>query len=394
MTFTVLTRLFAISLLALSLVGTSCSRNGDSAGAKPWIPEEDGAYHVREGEDIQAAIEAAAKDERHKVVKVHEGTYFPRQAGQAFLWLNRKHDGIRLEAVGKVTLTAANPKVAIVTGRSFPAIVNHVVYFGHGISDSTVLDGFEITGANGHMIQEGVETIDPGLPESLKPTLFFYSDGGAVKVYGDSCPQLLNLKVHKNEVRVCGGGISVDQHGLCQTPVLIRNCTFLDNRCPATGSAVDVLQDSKANIENCLFVGNIGNYGMDEIGKTFGLSYNAKHGCGALSVFPKSTAQVSRCTFTSNWSGVDDKGIASRYENCIFWKNDRSDGSRTGQPYELDVNKSAHVEGCFIFGTISDLQKSIAPDLNQFSELDPEFDSSYVPQSPHHQEVGYRPVSR
>ena len=80
--------------------------------------------------------------------------------------------------------------------------------------------------------------------------------------------------------------------------------------------------------------------------------------------------------------------------NCIFWKNDRSDGSRTGQPYELDVNKSAHVEGCFIFGTISDLQKSIAPDLNQFSELDPKFDSTYVPQSPHHQEVGYRPVTR
>lgn len=384
-------------IVAVFLVGTlvlcgivSCSKK--SAGTSNELtPESDGAYHVYEGGDIQAAIEAAAADPKNKVVKVHEGTYFPSKPGQAFIWLNRKHDGVRMQAVGKVILTAENAKKAIVTSRSYPAIVNHVVYLGNGLTSKTVIDGFEITGANGRMGQDGVEIIEPEMPESLQTTLFFFSDGGAVKVFGDSSPQLLNLKVYKNEVRICGAGISVDQHGLCENPVLIRNCQFFDNKCPATGSAIDVLQDSKAKIENCLFTRNIGNYGMAEIAKSFGLSYNSKHGCGALTVFPKSTATVSRCTFTQNWNGVDDKGINSRYENCIFWKNDKSDGSRTGQPYELDVNDSSEVIGCYINGVINDLQNQIDPQKNFIEKTDPNFDEQFIPQSKKFQKVGYRP---
>ena len=301
-------------------LAAGCSNTPENVPTNPHRPAEDGAYHVHPGEDLQAVIEAAAADPNHKVVKVHEGTYFPSIPGQAFIWLNQKHDGIRLQAVGKVILTAANPKVSLLTSGSHPAIVNHVVYFGHGISSNTVIDGFEITGANRRMDQDNVDIIEPQLPDSLRPTLFFYSDGGAVKIYGNSCPQLRNLKIYKNEVRICGGGVSVDQRGQCQTPVLIENCVFMENRCPATGSAIDVLQDSKAIIRNCLFVANIGNYGMDEIAKNFRLSYNDEHGCGALSVFPKSTAVCENCTFTENWSGVDDKGVGSQYRNCIFWK--------------------------------------------------------------------------
>lgn len=381
--------IFLSSTLLLGGLVSCSKKNTESSNA--LVPKSDGAYHVYEGGDIQAAIEAAAKDPENKVVKVHEGTYFPTQPGQAFIWLNKKHDGVRLQAVGKVILTAANEKKAILTSRSYPAIVNHVVYLGHGLTDKTVVDGFEITGANGRMEQAGVEIIEPELPESLAPILFFYSDGGAVKVYGDSSPQLLNLKVYGNEVRICGAGISVDQHGLSDTPVLIRNCQFYDNRCPATGSAIDVLQDSKARIENCLFTRNIGNYGMGEIAKSFGLSYNSKHGCGALTVFPKSTATVSRCTFTANWNGVDDKGINSRYEKCIFWKNDKSDGSRTGEPFELDVNESSEVTGCFINGVINDLQKQIDPQKNTFNAADPKFDPRFAPQAKTYQDVGYRP---
>lgn len=385
-----LTCLLAGVLLA-SLAFTGCGSGKKASTEKKLLPESDSAYHVREGEDIQAALNAAAADPDNKTVKVHEGTYFPRQSGQAFIYLNKKHDGIRLEAVGKVTLTAANPKVGIVTSRSYPAIVNHVVYFGNGISSDTVIDGFEITGANGHMVKEGVDIIEPELPESLKPTLFFFSDGGAIKIYGDSCPQLLNLRIHKNEVRICGGGVSVDQHGMSDEPVLIKNCIFTENRCPATGSAIDVLQDSKAKIDNCLFVGNIGNYGMDEIAETFKLSYNAENGCGAMTVFPESTVNVTNCTFTENWSGIDDKGINSRYSNCILWKNDKNDGSRLGEPFELDLHDSATVTDCFVFGVVADLQKNIDKSKNNFEEIDPQFDDQYVPQSKAHQDVGYRP---
>ena len=378
----------------ICLIFLGCSNGTKEKFSNALKPESDGAYHVRPGEDIQAAIEAAAADSKNKVVKVHEGTYFPTRPGQAFIWLNREHDGVQLKAVGKVVLTAANEKVALVTSRSYPAIVNHVVYFGHGITSKTTIDGFEITGANGHMTEMSVEKIEPQLPETLEPTLFFYSDGGAVKIYGDSCPQLFNLEIVENTVRICGGGVSVDQRGLCKTPVRIENCRFINNRCPATGSAIDVLQDSKAEIVNCLFVGNIGNYGMEEIAKTFRLSYNDEHGCGALTVFPKSTAKVDRCTFTENWSGVDDKGVGSEYKNCIFWKNDKSDGSRTGDPYELDVNETSTVTGCFAFGKIIDLKKTIDASKNNFDEVDPQFDSSYVPQSKAHENVGFRPKNQ
>ena len=63
---------------------------------------DDGAYHVFPGGDIQAALEAAARDTECKHVKVHAGTYQPRRYGQAMIWFNQRHDGIMLEAVGKV----------------------------------------------------------------------------------------------------------------------------------------------------------------------------------------------------------------------------------------------------------------------------------------------------
>ncbi|MEE2947349.1 MAG: hypothetical protein VX392_03440, partial [Verrucomicrobiota bacterium] len=68
--------------------------------------------NVYPGTDIQAVLEAVAKDTGQKHVKVHAGVYRPRQHGQALIWLNKRHDGITLEAVGEVILTAANPEIA------------------------------------------------------------------------------------------------------------------------------------------------------------------------------------------------------------------------------------------------------------------------------------------
>ena len=49
---------------------------------------------------------------RTRRVFVHAGTYQPRAKGQALIWFNARHDGITLQAVGDVTLTAANPQIA------------------------------------------------------------------------------------------------------------------------------------------------------------------------------------------------------------------------------------------------------------------------------------------
>ncbi|MDG2471077.1 MAG: right-handed parallel beta-helix repeat-containing protein [Pirellulaceae bacterium] len=364
-----------------------------SPGAKVQL-EEDGAFHVYPGMDIQAAIEQAADDPDHKTVKVHPGVYAPKRPGQAMVWFHRRHDGVKLVAVGKVVLTAENKKVAIVTSRSYPAIVNHVVYFGNGISPTTILDGFVITGANAHSQKEGVEVVDPQLPDTLQPGLFFFSDGGGVKVFGESSPTLLNLEIIDNEVQVCGGGVSIEQRGLGKTPVTMRNCVLKGNRCPATGSAIDVLEGSAAVIENCLFVGNVGNYGMDEIAKKFSLTYNYEHGCGALTVFPLSTAVVRKCTFTGNWSGVDDRGKGSRYEDCLFWMNNRKEGSRDWKTYELDVLETSTVTNCIIHGEVDDRQNTVDAAQNHFLDSDPEFDEDFVPRSLLHADVGFRPISK
>ena len=113
------------------------------------------AYRVQPGGSIQAALEAAAKDPANKIVYVHAGTYRPAAHGQALIWFNERHDGITLEAVGEVVLTAANPAIADNKAPSFPAVVNHVVYFGDGVSTKTVLRGFRVTGANNYTTGTG-----------------------------------------------------------------------------------------------------------------------------------------------------------------------------------------------------------------------------------------------
>ncbi len=76
------------------------------------IDEATASYHVYPKGRIQDALEAAARDPVNKTVYVHAGTYRPPARGQALIWFNARHDGITLEAVGDVVLTAANPEIA------------------------------------------------------------------------------------------------------------------------------------------------------------------------------------------------------------------------------------------------------------------------------------------
>src|SRR5580765_7966957 len=121
--------------------------NGKARPANPTsLDVKTRAYHVYPDNRIQDALETAAKDPVNKTVYVHAGTYRPPVRGQALIWFNARHDGITLEAVGDVTLTAANPAIADAQAPSYPAVVNHVVYFGDSVSRKTVLRGFKITG--------------------------------------------------------------------------------------------------------------------------------------------------------------------------------------------------------------------------------------------------------
>ena len=347
-------------------------------------------FHVYPKDSIQDALEAASKDSAKKTVYVHAGTYRPSKKGQALIWFNARHDGISLQAVGDVTLTAANPAIADADVPSYPAIVNHVVYFGDGISPKTVLRGFKITGAKNFTTGSGDKS--PIESDEIRKTLFFYTDGGGIKIYARSYPTIEDVEVFGNYTSPCGGGVSVEHLGQIQQAATFRHCVFRNNRTQTTGSAVDLLHGSHAALDNCLFVGNVANLGVDYVGLLAGGEYHPENGSGAMTVFEGSKAAVSRCTFTGNWNGVDDNGTRSSYVDSIFWKNTLSGGISAAPRYELDITDGSGVRGTFIHGDVNDLRGTIDKSTNTFDPPDPRFDAQFVPQAPQYARVGYRRV--
>lgn len=349
---------------------------------------EDG-YHVFPGDNIQDALQQAASNKTHKVVKVHAGEYRPNTKRQALIWFNKMHDGIRLEAEGLVTLTAANSQLALPSEPAFPAVVNHVVYFGDGISSNTVLKGFRITGANSFVTKDQTREMEPD--RTIPKNYFFYSDGGAIKVFGRSYPTIQSIEVVDNFTSPCGAGISVQHQGFKQDSILIENCVFLRNRAQGTGAAIDLLVGSSARIINCLFVGNVSNTGEDPVAKASGEKPFVNN--GVLTIFWKSSAVVRNCTFTGNRNGVDDMGGESSYTNCIFMDNKIDGGLKGLARYELAVNAGARVSGCFINGTIHDVRHDVSAHDNVLTAPLPQFNQEFVPEAPEYKNTGYRPVS-
>jgi parallel beta helix pectate lyase-like protein len=348
------------------------------------------SYHVYPQGRIQDALEAAAKDPVNKTVYVHAGTYRPAGRGQALIWFNARHDGITLEAVGDVTLTAANPEIADPRSPSSPAVVNHVVYFGDGISSKTRLRGFRITGANNFTMGSGDRS--PIESDDIRKTPFFFTDGGGIKIYARSYPTIEDVEIRANYTSPCGAGVSVEHLGQIQDCARFRNCIFRNNGTQTTGSGADLLHGSWAAFENCLFVGNVSNMGVDYVGLLTGGEYHPEHGSGAMTVFEGSRATVSRSTFTGNWNGVDDGGTGSTYVDSIFWKNTLAGGISSGARYELDILDGSGVKGTFILGDVDDLRGTISREANTFDPPDPRFDLRFVPQAPEYRAVGYRPA--
>ena len=349
------------------------------------------AYRVSAGGSIQAALEAAAKDPVNKIVYVHAGTYRPAAHGQALIWFNKRHDGITLEAVGEVVLTAANPVLADKRAPSFPAVVNHVVYFGDGVSTKTVLRGFRVTGANNYTTGTGERS--PIESDNIRKTPFFYLDGGGIKIYADAYPTIERVEVVGNYTSPCGAGVSVEHLGKPLDAAVFRDCIFRDNRTQVTGAAFDLLHGSRATLDNCLFVGNMANLGVDYVGLLTGGEYHPEHGSGAMTVFEGSRAEVSRCTFTGNWAGVDDNGTGCTYVKSIFWNNTLKGGISAGARYEIDITNGGGVRESFIHGETNDLRGTISRAVNTFDPPDPRFDAQFVPQAPEYGAVGYRPVA-
>src|SRR5438105_415597 len=130
---------FKLVLGLLLIGGGAATLLGASASLLRGLDAQPLTVNVYPGGDIQEALERVARCPAKGTVRVHAGTYRPKAPGQAFLYFNRRHDGIVLEGVGDVTITGANPDKADPAAPSYPSVVNHVVYFGEGTSPRTCL---------------------------------------------------------------------------------------------------------------------------------------------------------------------------------------------------------------------------------------------------------------
>lgn len=363
------------------LLGSGCLTR-----ISPAIELQPDGYHVYPGDNIQDALQLAAANPTNKTVKVHAGEYRPVSKRQALVWFNHVHDGIHLEAVGQVTLTAQNPQLSSPQAQGFPACVNHVVYFGDGISSNTILQGFHIRGANNFVSDKLTRQMEPD--NTVPKNLFFYTDGGGIKIFGRSYPTIQNVEVADNYSSPCGAGVSVQHKGFNQQMVTIENCVFRNNRAQVTGAAIDLLEGSAARIINCLFVGNASNLGVDVVAQHSGeLAFTNS---GVLTIFQHSRALVHNCTFTGNRNAVDDMGGASSYIDCIFADDTLSAGISGTRRYELDVSSGATVRNCFIRGPVIDPRHCIGDSENLLSAPNPLFDKDFVPTSPAFGHAGYR----
>ena len=315
----------------------------------------EGAYHVVPGDDIQEAVNLAAQDPNARTVIVHAGTYAPRRPGQALVFLNRAHDGVRLVGEGRPILTAANPSLATSGEKSAPAVVNHVIYLGDGLSSNTVVQGFKLTGANHFVTMAGLQSLEPD--QSIRKGRFFFGDGGAIKIYHRSFPTLRDLVIEDNNASPCAGGISIQHEGATNGVVRIERCLFRNNHAEVTGAALDLLWGSSAWVSECLFEGNVSNTGPGE-------GENPFNNNGVITVFPRSRLRMQDCTVTHNRNGVDDQSGLGSYERCVFRSNTRDGGFTPQTRFELDVPKGGRFSDCVLDGPVMDPTGSLSRGSN------------------------------
>lgn len=342
----------------------------------------DAAYHVFPGDDLQSVLNLAATNAVVKTVKVHAGLYIPRKHGQALIYLNRAHSGIHLLGLGRPVLSAANPDIADRSSQTFPAVVNHVIYLGDGLSTNTVVENFRITGANHFVTNSFQEVMEPD--RTVRKGRFYFGDGGAVKIYHRSYPVLRDLEVVDNYASPCAGGISIQQEGQNGQAVLIENCVFRNNRAEVTGAALDLLWGSSARVINCLFVGNVSNTGPGE-------GENPFNNNGAVTVFPRSRIVMENCTLTGNRNAVDDAGGSSQFVRCIFAGNTLAGGPQSLGRYELDLRFGGTVRNCIIQGRLMDPRGAVASTNNFLNPVGFQLGDDFTPVGAVHEGIGYRP---
>jgi hypothetical protein len=160
------------------------------------------------------------------------------------------------------------------------------VVTGGALGETTILDGFTITGGNAY----GPEV--------------YHTEGGGIHVFPDINFTIKNCTIIRNRAKYNGGGIHSGGSSGCCFP--ITNCRFIANTAGRRGGAISLDGESLPRISNCIFAGN---------------SAEAGGAIGNIEGYPR----IKNCTFTGN-RALDECDAVIDYDgggfrNCILWAN-------------------------------------------------------------------------
>ncbi len=157
---------------------------------------------------------------------------------------------------------------------------------GGALGETTILDGFTITGGNANDFKS------------------YNARGGGIRVSPDISFTIKNCTIIRNRAKYSGGGIYSGGSSGCCFPII--NCRFIANRAGWRGGAISLDGESLPNISNCVFAGN---------------SAESGGAIGNIEGYPR----IKNCTFTGN-RALDECDAVIDYDgggfrNCILWAN-------------------------------------------------------------------------
>lgn len=235
------------------------------------------------------------------------------------------------------------------------------VVIGDNLGPATRLDGITISGGFGPTNGAGLRivananlTVANCTFRDNKTTIGFGQNGGGGAYCGSGNPVFLNCLFERNATALeDGAGLYIAQGTAL---ALIKDCRFLENSAgePSAfssdvGAGAGCYVRASANIETCLFRGNMAFGGGGAAGTGVGLSATA----GAL--------VISGCTFEENVANVTGSGSGSgvgayisssspvSVTNCIF-RNNRTTADGSGGGLFMNCSGMTELTNCSFTG--------------------------------------------
>jgi predicted outer membrane repeat protein len=272
--------------------------------------------------DLQAALaQAKAGDE----IWVAAGKYLPTRNGDRTISFNI-HDGVKLYG-GFVGFEADrsrrnwNANRTILSGEIGSSSIDdnsYSVVYTKGVSSTTVVDGFTITGGTANGASANIMAHIAGAG--------WFNDGNGMV----SSPTIKNCTFINNYGRYGAGIYNYAMNGVCNPS--ISDCRFISNRADLDGGAIyNDGNNGKCSpkIQNCYFEQNEATYGA-------GIMNRGANG--------ETKPVISDCVFISNHSVIRGGGIYNHREDrgicdpiisaCRFEQN----GSMVGHDISSTTN--------------------------------------------------------